>query len=352
MSIEDKDWTKFQGRHWVATINNYTDIHVTDLKLKVEPHAEYLVYGYEVGESGTPHLQLYVCFKVKKRFSAVKKMMPTAHLEGKLGTNKSASDYCKKGAQPHDEWKAFGVTGPNFGRDARFTEIGTLPPEQQAKGGEALEKMWDAARESSKRGDFDSIPSSIYMRHDMACHRIHERSMASKPLKTLTWERVQYGGKPPNIWLYGPAGTGKTTMAEEIANHTWYEKPNNTFWWTDYKYEDSVLWNDVGRAGELGTITSSDVKTWLDTRPFHARIHGQQKRIRPERIIMTSNHPPSDVFRNKRDLAAIEDRMQVFHIEDPGWWKFPDDDERKMKYRKIIDDNKVTEVKTEVIDLY
>lgn len=87
-----------QTRHWTFTINNWTTDHDEELKRKGEAgEFTYLVYGYETAASGTPHLQGYVVFKVRKRLSTAKALLPgNPHMEPKRGTPKQASDYCKK----------------------------------------------------------------------------------------------------------------------------------------------------------------------------------------------------------------------------------------------------------------
>lgn len=98
-----------QGKHFVFTLNNYTAGDDDALKaLGTADGTTYLVYGYETGESGTPHLQGYVVFGSRKRFNQVKSLLPNgAHIEAKRGTCKQASDYCKK--------------------DGIFQEFGSLP---------------------------------------------------------------------------------------------------------------------------------------------------------------------------------------------------------------------------------
>ncbi len=82
-----------QKRNWCFTINNYTDIEVNTLKnLK----CEYIVFGYEIGEKGTPHLQGYMEFKGGKRFDTIKKTLPRAWLGSRKGTSMQAYKYCIK----------------------------------------------------------------------------------------------------------------------------------------------------------------------------------------------------------------------------------------------------------------
>jgi len=78
---------------WCFTINNYSDEDIATLS---SWDSLYLIYGKELSESGTPHLQGFVTFKKQKRLSACKKLHSTAHWEAAKGTSEQAADYCKK----------------------------------------------------------------------------------------------------------------------------------------------------------------------------------------------------------------------------------------------------------------
>lgn len=102
--------------NWCFTINNYSDNHETILKDMVPAVARYIVFGREVGETGTPHLQGYVQFINKKRLTQIKKMagFETAHLEPMMARDpRQAAEYCKK--------------------DKIFTEAGVMDTQGQRK---------------------------------------------------------------------------------------------------------------------------------------------------------------------------------------------------------------------------
>lgn len=101
-----------QSTRWVFTINNYTaedETRLGELGSSLERNnVSYIVYGREVGAGGTPHLQGYVVFTVRRRLRAVRDIISDrGHFEVARGRSYDAAAYCKK--------------------DGRFDEYGNPP---------------------------------------------------------------------------------------------------------------------------------------------------------------------------------------------------------------------------------
>lgn len=86
------------AKNWCFTLNNYTENEIMLIEKSFEDgHFKYVVYGKEIGELGTLHLQGYVQCKKKLRMAQLKQMIGSrVHLEVARGTAQQASDYCKK----------------------------------------------------------------------------------------------------------------------------------------------------------------------------------------------------------------------------------------------------------------
>ena len=144
-----------RARHWVFTINNYTEEDEERLRV-VATNCTYLVFGREIGESGTPHLQGYVDFGTTKRFSTAKGHIgQNAHIDVKRGKPEQAADYCKK--------------------DGDFEEFGSLT------GGQGRRNDWKEfiqwveliGRVPSQRELCREFPS-LYARYSSRCFEIAE----------------------------------------------------------------------------------------------------------------------------------------------------------------------------------
>ena len=86
-----------RAKYWCFTVNNpTTDERAKIVALEDEDAVEYLVFGNEVGESGTPHLQGFVAFATRVRLTQVKQSVSArGHFEVAKFPEKAA-EYCKK----------------------------------------------------------------------------------------------------------------------------------------------------------------------------------------------------------------------------------------------------------------
>jgi len=263
-----------KARDYCFTLNNYTDAHIQALE---DLDCVYIVYGKEVGESGTPHLQGYVRWASPRTFNATKTAMPDGtHIERKKGTCKQAIDYCKK--------------------DGDVYERGDPPMTQEEKGA-ANKRRYAEALDAAKEGRFDDIPEDLYTRHYQTYKKIREDYLP-KPQDLDELE---------NEWRYGPTGTGKSRSAHEMYPNA-YIKKADTIWWDGYNGEDVVIIDDFDKYHvKLGY----QLKIWLDHYKFQAERKGGSSYIRPKKIIITSNYHPRDIWDDEKTLNPVLRRVTL-----------------------------------------
>lgn len=119
------------AKRWCFTLNNYTAAELTAIVDSANSF-DYLCFGRELGDSGTPHLQGFLCLKQKKRFNYVKTLpgLSRAHFEKAGGTAKQASDYCKKDG----DWDEYGeLPGATQGTRTDFDELKEWIKEQEER---------------------------------------------------------------------------------------------------------------------------------------------------------------------------------------------------------------------------
>lgn len=266
-----------RSRSFTFTHNNYQN---TELEDTIQ--AKYIIYGKEVGASGTPHLQGFVSFDTLKSLKQVIALLPGCHVEVAIAPD-AAIEYCKK--------------------DGDFTERGSFltKKEKGKKGGEKEKERWANALQAAKEGRIDDIDPEIYLKYKRT---IHEIEAENRP------EPETIDGEMEHEWIYGPAGCGKSSKARE-ENPGAYIK-DLTKWWDNYEDQEVAIIDDVDK---YDVKFARMLKLWCDRYPFQAEMKGKQKLIRPRKIVITSQYSPEEIWEDERTQEAINRRVKKRPLE-------------------------------------
>lgn len=287
--MASKTTKKVQAKRWVFTLNNYTQEEENKLR---ELECEWLIFGHEHQEEGTPHLQGAFTFAKRMYQSKIKKLFPRIHVEIMNGTPEDSRKYCTK----ED------ATG--------YFEKGTMPK----SGGKATKEKWDNAYEAAVEGRFDDIPRDLWIRYQRSFKQIYEDNKKDPDMQDCGDKEL----KEHFLWLWGPTGTGKSHTAHRIAKEIApdempYIKDLNK-WWNGFTKQKVVIIEeaDPKRCEHLGSY----FKKWADKWAFTAEAKGTVfPSCRPEYLIITSNYPLEECFPNENDYEPLKRRFTVQKLE-------------------------------------
>lgn len=255
-------------------MNNYPNTELVDTI-----DCKYIVYGKEVGESGTPHLQGTLVFPTQRTKSSVIKKLPGCHVEICKALGPSI-EYCKK--------------------DGDFVERGDKPLTAKEKG-EEEQTRWKRYREAAEAGDFTVIPEKIQFLNPRLLEFHRDRSLKSRALQDTETQ---------HLWYCGPSGTGKSRKAR--TDHPLAYLKNANKWWCGYSDQETVLLEDFDKRHD---VLVHHLKIWADRYPFLAETKGSAQNIRPNLIIVTSNYHPEDIWTEPSDLEPIMRRFKIVRFK-------------------------------------
>lgn len=274
-------------RNVCITLNNWTQ---DEYEALLEEKTSYIVIGKEGKYEGhTPHLQVYIEFEKQARFSTFKKRHPRAHIaeRGEFSTPEIASNYCKKGEQPKEEWNKLKTKGPNYGLDADFIERGTLS--KQGKRTD-IEKASDRIQEGTPIKQIAKEFPSTFVKFHKGLTALHN---AILPHRTE---------RPCCIWIYGPTGTGKTWRAKQLGKN--YFIKDNTRWWADYDQQEVVIIDDF-RKDDIPLQTLLKI---LDENEMSVEIKGGYIPLNSPYIVITCDKGPHQYW-SGNDYDQIKRRL-------------------------------------------
>lgn len=236
-------------RNWCITINNYTKEDLENIQLlQASLIVKYYIYGIEVGESGTPHIQGYVEFSNGVGLKRVVQLIGKhGHYEPRRGTQEQAIKYCKK--------------------DENFTEQGTKSNDN------GVRKDWFAINHNVKIG----MPIRNQIEEGYNCLQcIQHIEKISKYLEPVR------NHMPRVWWLWGPSGSGKSKYAfETFPDAYWVD----TFqWWDGYDGHSAVIIDDY----RFDFCKFNELLRLLDRYPYKVPIKGGYRQFVAKDIIITT----------------------------------------------------------------
>lgn len=266
-----------RSKYFVFTLNNYNEEEVTALQTKCteEEVITYCVFGREVGaDNGTRHLQGYIEFSRRLRFTQVKRLLGDRyHLETRRGSADQAAEYCTK--DDPDPWM--------------YGEIST--PSQGAR--TDLDALKQSLDEKKPMTEISQEHFGQFLRY--------ERSI--KSYLALNQEKRSWQVDVNVYW--GVSRTGKTRRAYEEATEDLWVYPGKG-WFDGYYGQDDVLFDDFYGDMPISLL----LKVLDDWYACSVPTKGGHVNWKPRRIWITSNTNPKDWYNSDSIPGDVRDALQ------------------------------------------
>lgn len=280
-----------QSRKWLLTINNPDEKNITEdtIKNAVESirSVQYYCYSKEIGINGnTPHFHIFLYSGTSPiRFSRLKKLLPSAHIDKALGTVVENRDYvAKKG-----KWATTDKAKTNI----EFTEYGVVPEENQGKRNDILE-LYNQIKQGFD--DFQLLESNP--------NNMRLLSAIEKTRQTITRENVKNSFRKLTVtYIFGKTGVGKTRYVMDTFG---YDK---VFRVTDYKHPfDNYGNQDVICFDEFADgIAIRDMLKYLDGYPLELPCRYANRWAAYTQVFILSN-------------SALDEQYKTEQFDHPELW--------------------------------
>jgi hypothetical protein len=193
-----------RSRKWLLTINNPVDYGMTHDNIKVLlskiKNIGYWCMSDEIGENRTYHTHLFLYRDDALRFSQIKKLFPSAHIDYCRGTTQDNRDYIRK------EGKYKGTIKEETNLKNTFEESGTCPEEKQGARND-LSELYDMIK--SGLSDYEILEENPnYMKRLETIERTRA-TVRFYEFENKLRKDLQV------VYRYGASGVGKTRSIYE-----------------------------------------------------------------------------------------------------------------------------------------
>lgn len=277
--------TKLKYICW--TLYNYTE--ADEKRIAEIKDFNYYVYGKEIcPTTGRPHLQGYCQIKGKKYISLsyFKKIMgrQDIHVEKSFAKLQVfASNYCKKGEQPKEEYYEFKTAGPNYGKNADVTEWGEMGPGQ----GTRTDLLYIKTQILEEKKPLDEVV------------RESVENFQQLRFAEALWKYIPLSEEwlPKEVhWFYGPTGCGKTKEAYAmIQGRSWWRSGRNDKWFHNYWGQEVAIIEEL----RPGNWEYPFLLQLTGDREIYVEYKGGFCIWKPKVIIITTPETPEQTYKGQ-----------------------------------------------------
>lgn len=241
-------------QYFVFTINNPTQ-QPSEVWDSLKSKAKYLIFQKEKGDNGTLHFQGYCELDRRSRFSSIKALLPTAHIEPRRGTQEQARDYASK--------QDTRVEGP--------FEFGVFEPRSVGQRSD-LAAFRDAIKEGKRKRDLLEDHLGVVARYP----RLYD---------TISYSIKRQRRLDLNVLLYwGVPGSGKTRAAWDFDPDAYVIPISDSLWFDGYDGQKTLILDDF-----TGWMKLDHLLRLLDIYPVQVQVKGGFTWLEATTIIVTSN---------------------------------------------------------------
>ncbi len=272
------------SRNFTFVLNNYDDAQIEIIQRVANSSTiKYLIYGHEVGSSGTPHLQGYFDVAVSCRATGAKRLfgIRELHVEYKRESRPHAIKYCIKDCGDH-YWES--------------------DPSLRGAGAGArsdLKSCCELIRTTkSMEGIITQYPAS-FVRFFRGFDRLLEHYTPA-----VSRESHQC------ILIIGPTGIGKSTVAARVFSDAyWWPKQATSPFAPHYNGEKTVILDDF-----YGWLPFDMMLRLIDKFPYQVNVMGRSVRYAAEMTIITTNEEVCTWYPNcQHRLPSLQRRIDTVY---------------------------------------
>lgn len=287
---EIPDGPRQKSRGWCVTVNNYDDDAIRGFRNFHDSTAgcKYLIIGKEIGESGTPHLQIYLYVENPRYGNVLRQACGSkGHWIAAKGTPAQNQTYCSKGYQL-----------PGQDKVTDFMEYGELPKQGKRNDLETLGKRICTEGATMDTlvtgGEYDVL--ATYLRYERAASRLVQHVAPERDPAVI----------PTVHWIWGSTGTGKSKWAWENYPKAYRVPTCGGGWWDGYYGQDTVVLDDY----RANAFSFSQLLKIIDRYPMRVQNKGGFVNLAATTFIFTTTNKPEECYaKSAEDVAQLMRRI-------------------------------------------